>query len=208
MNNMRRLLNILMLVSVMAMGSWGFVNAQTSDEIIQKVVASGRSMKSMKCTFTQTLTTPMLENPSVSKGRILYFSDSKLKIEYSVPVKYSISVKDGQVTISGKDGDNELGLIANRIAKGITTMMMGLMKGDELADRKAFTNKARQEDGKWVVDMTPRRVDLKRMFSKVVLIFDPKTSLLVSMEMFQEDGGSTLIAIDKVETGGNYESEW
>lgn len=206
---MRRVFDILMLVSVLAMASWDCAYAQTgSDEIIGKVISAGRSMKTMKCSFTQTLTTPMLADPSVSKGRILYFSDSKLKIEYTEPEKYSIQVLDGQVTLSGKDGDNELGLIANRIAKGITTMMMGLMKGDELADNKAFANKARLEGGKWVIDMEPRRKDLKRMFSKVVLIFDPKTSLLVSMEMIQEDGGSTLFAIDKVETGGNYEAEW
>lgn len=205
---MRRLLNILMLVSVMAMLSWGNTHAQTSDEIIQKVIDAGRSMGTMKCTFTQTFTSPMLENPSVSKGKILYFSDSKLKIEYTEPEVYSIRLLDGKVILSGKDGDNELGLIANRIARGITTMMMGLMKGDELADKKAFTNKARLEDGKWVIDMTPRRADLKRMFSRVVLVFNPETLLLISMDMLQEDGGSSLIAIDNVEAGGNYEAEW
>lgn len=205
---MRRLFNILMLATAMAMASLDCIHAQTSEEIIRKVIESGKDMKSMKCAFTQTITTPMLEEPSVSSGRILYFSDTKLKIEYIEPEKYSIRVLDGKVTFSGKDGDNELGLIANRIAKGITTMMMGLMKGDELADKKAFTNKAWQEDGKWVVDMEPRRKDLKRMFSRVVLIFDPDTSLLISMEMLQEDGGSSLIEIDKVETGGNYEAEW
>lgn len=206
---MKRGLGILLILTAMVTVCTADVVAQTdSDAIIEKVVNAGRNMKTMKCSFTQTFTTPMLQEPSVSKGRIVYLSDSRLKIAYTEPEAYSIKVVDGQVTLTGKDGDNELGLVANRIARGITTMMMGLMKGDELSDTKAFTNKARVENNLWVIDMLPRRKDLKRMFSKVILIFDPQTRLLVSMEMLQEDGGSSLIVIDKAYTGGNYEAEW
>jgi len=207
---MKRSLLILALIALNLLGGSGMAIAQADDNsaIMESIVKAGRDMKSMKCTFVQTVSSTLLQEKQMSEGSILYLPESRLRIAYTKPDAYAISIEDGRMSMTRDGATHEVQGTQNRIFQGIATMVMGFMNGDALTDSKLFNSSVSVQDGSWVVRLDPRRKDLKRLFSAVVLTFDPSTSLLRSMEMIQSDGGSTGIHITKAETGGDYEAEW
>lgn len=207
---MKRSLLILALVALSLIGGSGMAIAQADDSsaIMESIVKAGRDMKSMKCTFVQTVSSTLLQEKQMSEGSILYLPESRLRIAYTKPDVYAISIEDGRMSMTREGATHEVQGTQNRMFQGIATMVMGFMNGDALTDSKLFNSSVSVQNGSWVVRLDPRRKDLKRLFSAVVLTFDPSTSLLRSMEMIQSDGGSTGIHITKAETGGDYEAEW
>lgn len=178
------------------------------DEIIDRIVAQCASMKSMKCDFRQVSTVPLMDEPQVSSGKMLYRQPSSLKWVYTEPFIYSITFDNDNISVDTGQGQTEIGSDASRMFKGLAGIVLGCMSGENLKDKRLFQTTVTELDNEWVAVLVPQRREMKRVFSEIVMVFDPATSLLKRLDMKDQNGGSTAIEISNVSINGGYEADW
>ena len=202
----RTYLIVTAIILLAAAGVWAvpFNGGQNQDEMIESIVKACSDMKSMKCDVNQTRNIPLMDEPQMSSGTMIYISPSRFCLNYAEPFEWKLKV-DGDNVITGSEsmsGD------AGRLYKGISDMILGCMSGQMLKDKRTFQVSVTDEGKEWKALLIPQRRDLKKMFSQIELGFDPATCLLKSLVMKEAGGGSTEIVISNVRLNGDYEAEW
>lgn len=156
------------------------------------------SMQTMQCRFVQSKTMAMLAEPSVSEGRMYFASPDRLRWEYISPYPFALVV-NGERIVKVTDGKAEV-LEGNsgRMYQGIVSMIMGSASGKNLFDTSTFDVILYDDDTFWKAEMTPKRRDMKRMFSQLVFHFDKKTQVIDHVEFIGSGGDVTLIRFEEV----------
>ena len=156
------------------------------------------SMQTMQCRFVQSKTMAMLTEPSVSEGRMYFSSPDRLRWEYVTPYPFALVV-NGERIVKVTDGKAEV-LEGNsgRMYQGIVGMIMGSASGKKLFDTSAFDVVLYDDGAFWKAEMTPKRRDMKRMFSQLVFHFDKKTQGISRVEFLGTNGDVTSIQFEEV----------
>ncbi len=185
-----------------------FASAQTqlsevqSKEIMASLTEAASSMQTMQCRFVQSKTMAMLAEPSVSEGTMHFVSPDRLRWEYTKPYAFALVVNDERI-VKVTDGQVEvLEGNAGRMYQGIVSMIMGSASGKMLFDATAFDIVMFDDDAFWKAEMTPKRRDMKRMFSQLVFHFDKKTQAIDHVEFVEPKGDKTLIRFVDVRLNG------
>ena len=193
---------ILLSVLFVALGL--FASAQTqlseaqSNEIIVSLTETAASMQTMQCRFVQSKTMAILAEPSVSEGRMYFASPDRLRWEYISPYPFALVV-NGERIVKVTDGKAEV-LEGNsgRMYQGIVSMIMGSASGKNLFDTSTFDVILYDDNPFWKAEMTPKRRDMKRMFSQLVFHFDKKTQVIDHVEFIGSSGDVTLIRFEEM----------
>lgn len=181
-----------------------FASAQTplseaqSNEIIALLTETASSMQTMQCRFVQSKTMAMLAEPSVAEGKMYFASPDRLRWEYVKPYAFALVV-NGERIVKVTDGQAEvLDGNSGRMYQGITSMIMGSASGKKLFDTTAFDIVLYDDSTCWKAEMTPKRRDMKRMFSQLVFHFDKKTKIIDHVEFIGSGGDVTLIRFEEI----------
>ena len=96
------------------------------------------------------------------------------------------------------DGKSE-GLDGNssRMYQGLVNIIMGSASGKKLFDASVFDISLYDDEAFWKAEMTPKRRDMKRMFSQLVFRFDKKTQGISRVEFIGSNGDVTLIRFEE-----------
>ena len=180
------------------------VSAQTqlsetqSNELMASLTETSASMQTMQCRFVQSKTMAMLTEPSVSEGRMYFSSPDRLRWEYVTPYPFALVV-NGERIVKVTDGKAEV-LEGNsgRMYQGIVGMIMGSASGKKLFDTSAFDVVLYDDGAFWKAEMTPKRRDMKRMFSQLVFHFDKNTQVISRVEFLGTNGDVTSIQFEEV----------
>ena len=176
--------------------------------IVDTIIDRCSSIETMKCDFRQIRRIPLMDEPQESAGRMLYRRPSALKWLYTEPFSYSFKIEDDNISIDTDEGHTEIGSDAARMFKGLSGLVLGCMSGENLRDKRMFQTTVSDENGEWIAVLVPQRREMKRVFSEIVLVFDPSTSLLKRLTMKSQNGDTTEVLISNVSINGNYEAEW
>ena len=140
----------------------------------------------------------MLTKPSVSEGRLYFMAPNRMRWEYVKPYAFALVVS-GERIVKITDGKSEvLEGNSNRIYQGIINIIMGSASGKKLFDTSVFDVLMYDEGMFWKAEMTPKRRDMKRMFSQLVFYFDKKSQVIDHLEFIEPQGDRTLIRFDEV----------
>ena len=196
---MKKLLLSIMFVAVSLM-----VTAQTqlsesqTQEVIRQLTQVASTMQSMQCRFVQEKTSTMLAEPSVAEGTMHYAAPDRMRWEYTAPYAFALVV-NGERLVKVTDGKAEvLEGNAGRMYQGMVNLIMGSASGKKLFDTTVFDIVFYDDNGFWRADMTPKRRDMKRMFSQLVFRFDKKTNGISRVEFVEADGGITSIQFEEI----------
>ena len=180
------LIGFLILTSM-----FGF--AQTDEEVMNMLTQTAASMKCMDCRFTQNKTMAMLAKPSVSEGLMSYNSPDKMRWEYTSPYAFALVV-DGQKITKITEGNEEiLDAKTGRMYQGIVNIIMSSATGKNLFDKSTFDVAITDNDRFWKAEMTPKKREMKRMFSMLTFYFDKSNNVISKVEMTEAGGDVTLI---------------
>ena len=169
-----------------------------SQEVMSQLSQAASSMQSMQCRFVQEKTSPMLAEPSVSEGRMWYVAPDKMRWEYVKPYAFALVV-NGDRIVKETDGKAEtLEGNANRMYQGIVNIIMGSASGKKMFDASMFDIALFDDDAYWKAEMTPKRRDMKRMFSQLVFRFDKKTNGISRVEFIGSAGDVTSIRFEEI----------
>jgi len=185
-----------------AMGLFASAQTQLSESQGQEIMASlteaASSMQTMQCRFVQSKTMAMLAEPSVSEGKMYFSSPNRLRWEYLTPYSFALVV-NGERIVKVTDGKAEvLDGNSGRMYQGIVGMIMGSASGKKLFDTSAFDVVLYDDGACWKAEMTPKRRDMKRMFSQLVFHFDKKSQVIDHVEFVEPSGDKTVIQFEEI----------
>ena len=183
-------------------GITGYAQAQLSDtqsqDVMNQLSQAAASMQTMHCRFVQEKTSAMLAEPSVSEGLMYFVAPDRLRWEYTAPYPFAIVV-NGERIVKVMDGKAEvLEGNSSRMYQGIVSIIMGSASGKKLFDTSAFDIVLYDDDAFWKAEMTPKRRDMKRMFSQLVFRFDKKTNGISRVEFKDAGGDVTSIRFEDI----------
>lgn len=185
-----------------ALGLFASAQTQLSESQSQEVMASltqaAASMQTMQCRFVQQKTMAILAEPTVAEGTMHYAAPDRMRWEYTTPYAFALVV-NGERIVKVTDGKTEvLDGNAGRMYQGIVGIIMGSASGKNLFDTTVFDIKLFDDGTFWKAEMTPKRRDMKRMFSQLVFHFDKKTNTISQVEMVETSGDKTTITFEGI----------
>lgn len=195
---MKRQIYILIL-SLVALTSM----AQTPQErqAIQQVSRAAAAIKTMQADFVQTKHLRMLGDKMVSRGRMCYQQSNRLRWEYTKPYAYTFILNGNSVMMSKGGHRDVVDVNRNKVFREIAQMMMSSVVGTCLTDSKRFKVSMTVDKQTCTATLLPQKKDVKAMFTRIVLVFNRKTSVVSKVIMYEKNGDRTEITLDNVRIG-------
>ncbi|MBQ6305161.1 MAG: outer membrane lipoprotein carrier protein LolA [Bacteroidales bacterium] len=199
---MRQKFFLILLFVLFSTGVWAQSEKPLSESESQKVVAelteAAASMQTLQCRFVQEKTSSMLAEPSIAKGTMHYAAPDRMRWEYTEPYAFALVV-NGDRIVKVTDGKAEaLDAKSGRMYQGMVGIIMGSASGKKLFDMSVFDVVMFDDDTFWRAEMTPKRRDMKRMFSQLVFRFDKKTKGISCVEFKDAGGDLTSIRFEDI----------
>ena len=201
----------LLLLALLTTSVWAQSEKPLSEAESQKVVASltqaASSMQTMQCRFVQEKSSSMLAEPSIAKGTMHYAAPDRMRWEYTEPYAFALVV-NGERIVKVTDGKAEaLDAKSGRMYQGMVGLIMGSASGKKLFDPTVFDVVLYDEGTCWRADMTPKRRDMKRMFSQLMFRFDKKTNGISRVEFKDAGGDVTSIRFEEMKLNGSIDEK-
>lgn len=177
--------------------------AQTPQErqAIQQISRAAATMKTMQADFVQTKHLRMLGEKMVSRGRMCYQQSDKLRWEYTKPYAYTFILNGNSVMMSKGGRRDVVDVNRNKVFREIARMMMSSVVGTCLTDSRNFKVSMTVDKQTYTATLLPQKKDMKAMFTRIVLVFNRKTSVVSKVTMYEKNGDRTEITLDNVRTG-------
>ena len=178
---------VLLGVSVWAQNEKPLTEIE-SQKVVAELTEAAVSMQTLQCRFMQEKISSMLAEPTVAEGTMHYVAPDRLRWEYTKPYAFALVV-NGERIVKVTDGKAEVvDGKSNRMYQGIVSIIMGSASGKKLFDTSVFDVVMYDDNEFWRAEMTPKRRDMKHMFSQLVFRFDKKSKVISCVE-FKEAGG-------------------
>lgn len=188
---MRRIFSALVMVIAFVV-SYGQNNNQ---QIIDKINAAASKLSTMQCDFVQTKSVKLLNDKIVSKGKMYYSQPNKLRWEYITPYTYTFILNANKVALKKNNKNSVIDVNQNKMFREIVNIMMNSVVGKCLTDKKSFKTTVKDASSEWIATLLPQSKELKHMFTKIVLHFDKKQSVIVQVDMYEKNGDQTIISL-------------
>ena len=193
---------LMLLLALLTVGAWAQNEKPLTEAESQKVVAelteAAAAMQTLQCRFVQEKTSTMLAEPSVAEGTMHYASPDRMRWEYTSPYAFALVVNGDHIIKVTEGKAEKLEGNSSRMYQGIVSIIMGSASGKKLFDTSVFDVVLYDEDAYWRAEMTPKRRDMKRMFSQLVFRFDKKTKGISRVEFKDAGGDLTSIRFENI----------
>ena len=193
---------LLVLFALLGVSVWAQNGKPLTEAESQKVVAelteAASLMQTLQCRFVQEKTSSMLAEPSIAKGTMHYAAPDRMRWEYTSPYAFALVVNGDRIVKVTEGKAEALEGNSSRMYQGIVGIIMGSASGKKLFDTSVFDVVLYDEDDCWRAEMTPKRRDMKRMFSQLVFRFDKKTKGISRVEFKDAGGDLTSIRFEDI----------
>lgn len=187
---------VIIFMSVLSLA--GMAQQLSEQDMIKAIARSAESVSTLQCDIVQTKHMRMMQRGMVSKGSMKYCRPDRLRWEYASPYTYTFLLCEDKVVLC-KDGRKDMVDVArNRVMKELTSVMIGTMTGTALTDADAFDATVADEGRYWVVSLSPKKKDLRRMYTAILLKYNPATGNTERVEMTEKNGDRTLIELKNI----------
>lgn len=187
---MRNLL-IYILLALMPIGAM----AQNDNQIAEKISRNSSQLQTLECDFVQTKYLKILNNKMVSRGKMYYQQPDKLRWEYQSPYSYILIMSQNKVLIKNNTRTDVIDINQNKMFKEIGRLMMNSIVGGFLNDQHSFDISITLSDGIYIATLLPLNREMKQMWTKLVLYFDPISLGVTQVEMHEKTGDYTVIEL-------------
>ena len=196
---MKKIISIFCLLYV-ACVSLSAMTEQQKQDVITKLNQTSASIQTMSANFSQTKYLSMLSDKMVSDGKIYYSKSDKLRWEYTSPYQYLFIFNGTKVYVGNNSKQNIIDTNTNKVFKEIARIMMNTVTGTALSNNGDFETSLSMDNNQWIVTLTPKKKELKSMFTKVVLNFNKKSNIVSEINIFEKNGDRTNIKFSGIQT--------
>jgi len=170
--------------------------AQT--EAIDEISKASQAVSTVQADFTQTKRLKMLNDAMVSKGRMWCTQPNRLRWEYTTPYASLFILNDNKVLFRNSKHSNTLNANRHKRIREMIRIMIPSNLGKVLQEKKDFHTTTETTDNQHILTLTPQNRELKQMFSRIVLYYDRKQSVVTQIEMYEKSGDSTTIQLSSI----------
>lgn len=178
------------------------LTAAQKQEATAKINKAASALKSMECSFVQTKHLKMLNDKMVSKGKMFYKQPDKLRWEYTSPYQYQFIFNGTKVYVGGKNRKDVIDTNSNKVFKEVARIMMSTVTGKALNSSADFDSDVADAGTFWKVTLTPKKKDIKQMFTKIELMFAKSNTMISSIDIYEKNGDRTNIKLNDIKTNG------
>ncbi|WP_314002158.1 LolA family protein [Xanthocytophaga flava] len=157
-----------------------------------KLNQTNQSISSMKCNFVQEKQLSFLAQKVISKGNLSYKKPDKMKIEYTTPFVYSMSLYNGKAYVKDNDKVSKFDTRSNKLFKYINDLMIQSVQGNIL-DNPDFVINYQENKSLFLVDMTPKDKSIQEYLDKVKIFVQKSSYQVVAVEISEKGGDYTHI---------------
>lgn len=196
---------IIFLILLLCGGTASHCLGQTASQLRAQVAEVTANMRTLQCDFVQTKHVKMLNENMVSRGRMFYMRNDRLRWEYNTPYAYTFILNGDKVLLNnGNTKRNDvIDVNKNKVFKEISRIMVSSVVGSCLTDDKTFKTTVTTSDSEWIATLVPVRKDIKQMFDKIILHFDKQRKVVTKIEMTERNGDKTTIVLQNIRTNEN-----
>ena len=178
------------------------VSAQTLNDaqIRQRVNQATAAMKTLQCDFVQIKHLKMLNEEMLAQGKMYYQQSNKLRWEYTNPYTYTFVLNGDKVLLKNQQRNDVIDVNQNKIFREIARIMMSSVVGNSLLDNKTFKTTITINNSEWIATQIPQRKDMRQIFQRIVLHFNPQCAVVSCVEMIEKNGDKTVINLKNIRT--------
>ena len=158
-----------------------------------KLNQKNQTINSLACDFIQEKSLTFMAQKVISKGNMKYKKPDMMKLEYTTPFQYIMSLYKGKVIIKDNGKVNKYDAKSNKLFKYVNDLMIKAVQGN-VADSKEFTIVFKENSKNYLMEMTPIDIAMKDYVNKVNVYVSKSDFGVVKVEMTEKSGDYTLIS--------------
>ncbi|WP_168776967.1 LolA family protein [Muribaculum caecicola] len=189
---------LLCALSVMAAP----LTAQQKQEVIGRINKTASGLKSMSCSFTQTKYLSLLSDEMISEGKMNYKQPNKLRWEYTTPYQYLFIFNGTKVYVGNESRKDVIDTNTNKVFKEVARIMMSTVTGTALSNSSDFSIDVADGNTQWQITLVPKKKEMKKMFSKIVLLFNKSNLMIAEINIYENNNDRTNIKLKNIKTNG------
>ena len=194
---MNRLIFIILFVQcLIASAQHKPMDTQTIQRIKQGVSQSSLKTETIFSEFTQEKEMSILNDKIISSGRFYFKKDGLLRWEYLHPFSYVIAIRGDFISIRDEGKIRTYNTQSDKVFTEVNRIIIGSMNGTLLVDG-SFTDDYDQNNGHYIVTLTPLAAPLKENLDKVIIYFNKTDFTVDKLEMVEPAGDYTRITFTK-----------
>lgn len=157
-----------------------------------KLNQKNQSVASLKCDFIQEKNLSFMAQKVISKGTMKYKKTDMMKLEYTTPFQYIMSLSKGKVYIKDNGKVNKFDTKSNKLFKYVNDLMIHAVQGNVL-DTEDFNIVFKENSKSFLMEMEPRDASMKEYINKVNVFVNKTDFDVTKVEMKEKSGDYTLI---------------
>ena len=157
-----------------------------------KLTQTNQSVTTMTCGFVQEKQLSFMAEKVLSRGNMSYKKPDMMKLEYTHPFQYIMSLSKGKVYIKDNGKVSKFDTKTNALFTYINDLMMQSVQGTVL-ENKNFSIAYKESDKQYLIEMTPVDAAMKDYISKVKIYIAKTDYKVVKVDMMEKSGDYTII---------------
>lgn len=187
------------IVTLSAQNSYQKATEMQKKEITDNIRRVAREIKTLKADFTQVKELSFMKDQVTSKGKMLYKPDDKIRWEYTRPYAYVFAMDGDNVRMTSGGKTNKIPVKGSKLFTEISRVMIGGVSGAGLIDSPDFTTQFMVGKSDCKIMLTPRKKEVKDLFSSIQLYVDHSDSRIRRVELIEKSGDKTIITLKNIQ---------
>ena len=171
------------------------VAGEQQKAMTEKITDASAKMKSLSCDFEQVKELSILDEKMISKGKMNYRQESRLRWEYLEPYTYLFVLNDKKLLMQAETSRNVMDVKSSKMFQEIVKIMMNSISGRGLTEIESFDSKYFTQGNKWVIELIPTQKEIKRIFSTIMLTFNTNDYTVDNVKLVEQNGDNTIITL-------------
>ncbi|MFC2322755.1 MAG: outer membrane lipoprotein carrier protein LolA [Tannerella forsythia] len=187
------------IVTLSAQNSYQKATETQKKEITDNIRRIAREIKTLKADFTQVKELSFMKDQVTSEGKMLYKPDDKIRWEYTRPYAYVFAMDGNNVRMTSGGKTNKIPVKGSKLFTEISRVMIGGVSGSGLIDSPDFTTQFMVGKSDCKIMLTPRKKEVKDLFSSIQLYVDRSDSRIRRVELIEKSGDKTIITLKNIQ---------
>ncbi|MDR2913286.1 MAG: outer membrane lipoprotein carrier protein LolA [Tannerella sp.] len=189
----------LLLCSVSLPAQYQNATEAQKKEIVDKITQAAGNMNTMQGDFIQVKELSFMDDKVTSEGRMFYKKTNKIRWEYTKPYQYVFSMDGQNVRMTSGDKTNKVPVSSSKMFGEISKVMVGGVSGSGLVNSPDFDTQFMVGSDDYKIVLTPKKKEIKDMFSSVQLYIGKSDNRIRSVELVEKSGDKTTLTLKNVQ---------
>ena len=176
------------------------LSALAQKDAINEICQASEHISTMQADFTQTRKMKMLSNAMISQGTMCCTQPNFLRWEYQSPQTSLFILNNGKVLLSKGKRDRVVSINRSKMFRQMTRLMMPDGLGKCLTEEKDFKVSVESKATQHILTLLPQSKELKQLFTRLILYYDRKQSVVTKVEMYEKSGDNSIIELANIKT--------